>query len=116
MEYEKSSHRGTLRVSRLKDTALLICCCLLFVADIYVCCLSYANAVAPKGKYLAIVSATVETSDPEAELKPGLALLGKIDKQFLWVSNLYEPTDDGRDSKVSNINFFSVHEEVVLSF
>ena len=64
------------------------------------CCLSSTNFVAAKGKYLAIVSATVETPNPEAELKPGLGLLGEIDKKFLWVSDLYEPTDDGKDSKV----------------
>ena len=73
-----------------------------FFLDIYICCLSSTNAVAPKGKYLAIVSTKVETSNPEAELKPGLELLGKIDKQFLWVSDLLEPTDDGTESKVRN--------------
>lgn len=69
-------------------------------SDIYVCCMSSTNCVAPKDMYLAIVSTTVETASPEAELKPGLELLGKIDKTFLWVSDLYEPTDDGKDSKI----------------
>lgn len=65
--------------------------------------MSSTNCVAPKGMYLAIVSTTVETASPEAELKPGLELLGKIDKKFLWVSDLYEPTDDGKDSKVRKL-------------
>lgn len=46
--------------------------------DIYVCCVSYAHNVAAKDHYIAIVSTTVETSNPEEELKPGLSLLGPI--------------------------------------
>ena len=63
--------------------------------------MSNTNAVTVKGRYLAIVSTTVETDDPEAELGPGLQLLGKIDKKFVWVSEQFEPQDDGKDSKVS---------------
>lgn len=63
--------------------------------------MSQTNAVTAKGRYLAIVSTTVETGDPEAELGPGLQLLGKIDKKFVWVSEQFEPQDDGRESKVS---------------
>lgn len=63
--------------------------------------MSQTNAVTAKGRYLAIVSTTVETDDPEAELGPGLQLLGKIDKKFVWVSEQFEPQDDGRESKVS---------------
>lgn len=69
-------------------------------SDIYVCCMSHTNAVTVRGRYLAIVSTTVETDDPEAELGPGLQLLGKIDKKFVWVSEQFEPQDDGRDSKI----------------
>ena len=68
--------------------------------DIYVCCVSYAHNVACKGKYLAIVSTTVETENPEAELEPGLKLLGKVDEKFCQVSDLYEPKCDGRKSKI----------------
>ena len=52
----------------------------LFV-DIYVGCVSFAHNVASAGHYVAIVSTTVETSNPEAELKPGLDLLGPIDEK-----------------------------------
>ena len=62
--------------------------------------MSEANCVAARGKYLAIVSTTVETANPASELDPGLQLLGKIDKKFVWVSDLYEPKDDGKESKV----------------
>jgi Rab GDP dissociation inhibitor len=49
--------------------------------DIYISCVSFAHNVAPKGKYIAMVSTTVETPAPEKELEPGLALLGPIDEK-----------------------------------
>lgn len=64
--------------------------------DIYVCCVSDAHCVAAKGYYLAIVSTTVETSNPEAEIKPGLDLLGAIEQKFVSVSDIMEPTDNGK--------------------
>ncbi|KAL8609899.1 Rab GDP dissociation inhibitor beta [Nucella lapillus] len=66
--------------------------------DIYVCVVSDAHQVCSKGHYLAIVSTTVETDNPEAELKPGLDLLGAIEEKFVSVSDLLEPTDDGQQS------------------
>ena len=57
--------------------------CLFVFSDIYVCCVSFAHNVAAKGFYLAIVSTTVETSDPEKELEVGLGLLGGIAEK--WV-------------------------------
>ncbi|PVD24833.1 hypothetical protein C0Q70_15319 [Pomacea canaliculata] len=68
--------------------------------DIYVCVVSNTHQVCPKGFYLAIVSTTVETSSPEQELKPGLDLLGPILEKFVSVSDLYEPDDDGKESRV----------------
>lgn len=61
----------------------------------YVFCSSYAHNVAPNGKYIAFVSTTVETANPEAELAPGLALLGVIDEKFVEVMDVYEPLEDG---------------------
>ena len=49
--------------------------------DIYVGCVSFAHNVAAAGHYVAIVSTTVETDNPEAELKPGLDLLGPIEQK-----------------------------------
>uniref|UniRef100_A0AAQ5XJ83 Rab GDP dissociation inhibitor n=1 Tax=Amphiprion ocellaris TaxID=80972 RepID=A0AAQ5XJ83_AMPOC len=69
-------------------------------SDIYVCMISYAHNVAAQGKYIAIVSTTVETSEPEAEIEPALELLEPIDQKFVAISDLYEPTDDGTDSQV----------------
>ena len=36
-----------------------------------------------KGFYVAMVSTTVETKNPEAELKPGLDLLGEIREKYV---------------------------------
>jgi Rab GDP dissociation inhibitor len=68
--------------------------------DIYISCVSFAHNVAPKGKYIALVSATVETKNPEAELEPGLRLLGAIDEKFVSVEDLYEPLSDGKDDQL----------------
>jgi len=65
-------------------------------SDIYVFCCSYAHQCAAKDKWIAFVSTTVETREPERELAPGLALLGKIDEQMIEVTPVYEPTSDGK--------------------
>lgn len=64
-------------------------------SDIYVMVVSSNHSVCINGKYIAIVSATVETSNPEAEIKPALDLLGKIEEKFVYVSDNLEPTTDG---------------------
>lgn len=69
-------------------------------SDIYVCCVSATHHVASNGWFLAIVSTTVETANPEAEIKPGLDLLGPISQKFVSVSDIFEPTDDGSKSNV----------------
>ena len=43
---------------------------------------SFAHCVAPKGKYIAIVSTEVETAKPLEELAAGIHLLGKIEDRF----------------------------------
>jgi len=68
--------------------------------DIYISCVSNSNQVAPKGWYIAMVSTTVETSNPEAEILPGLQLLGPISEKFIRVSDIYEPTDLGHESQI----------------
>ncbi|KAL2104362.1 hypothetical protein ACEWY4_001230 [Coilia grayii] len=69
-------------------------------SDIYVCMISYAHNVAAQGKYIAIVSTTVETDSPESEVEPALELLMPIDQKFVAISDLYEPTDDGTESQI----------------
>ncbi|XP_012942326.1 rab GDP dissociation inhibitor alpha [Aplysia californica] len=68
--------------------------------DIYVCMVSATHNVCAKNYYLAIVATTVETDNPEAELKPGLDLLKGVEEKFVSIVDLYEPLDDGQDSKI----------------
>lgn len=68
-------------------------------SDIYVFVCSAQHCVAPRGKWVAFVSTTVETADPESELAPGLALLGTIDQQFVEVTDVAEPGDSGQASR-----------------
>lgn len=69
-------------------------------SDIYVSQVSYTHQVAAKGWFIAIVSTTVETSDPESEIKPGIDLLGRIKQKFVTVSDYFEPCDDGRENQI----------------
>jgi Rab GDP dissociation inhibitor len=62
--------------------------------DIYVAVVSHGHNVAPKDKYIAIVSTIVETSNPQAEVEPGLKLLGEIDEKFYDIVDMYAPTND----------------------
>jgi len=68
-------------------------------SDIYVGCISFSHQVCSKNKYIAIVSTTVETSDPARELEPALQLLGPVMEKFIQVSNTYEPLSDGTKDK-----------------
>jgi len=69
-------------------------------SDIYVSLISYTHQVAAKGWFIAMVSTTVETDNPEVEIKPGLDLLGPIRQKFVSVSDYYEPVDDGLQSQI----------------
>jgi Rab GDP dissociation inhibitor len=55
---------------------------------------SNAHAVCAKDLYIAIVSATVETDNPEQEIQPAIAMLGTVREMFTQVSQLFEPTND----------------------
>lgn len=70
--------------------------------DIYVACVSSAHNVVPSGMWLAIVSTMLEGngSNPETEIQAALKLLGPIEEKVSYVSDMYEPVDDGRASHV----------------
>ena len=67
--------------------------------DMYILQLSGTNKVCPDGKFIAIVGTIAETANPEAELAPGMKLLGDVLESFVSISDLYEPVEDGRESK-----------------
>lgn len=69
-------------------------------SDIYVFCISAAHMVASKSRWIAIVGTTVETDNPEAELEPGLNLLGSVLKKFVVTSDTFEPNSDGKEDQV----------------
>ena len=79
--------------------------------------------VSAKGWFIAMISTTVETDNPEAEIQPGLNLLGPITQKFIqvtlaiwpWlndeqrkvqvgvslkVTDSFEPTEDGTSSQL----------------
>lgn len=55
---------------------------------------SSSHQVCASGLYIAIVSATVETQNPENEIQPAIDLLGGVREMFLQVSDLHEPVND----------------------
>lgn len=65
-------------------------------SDIYISMVSSAHAVCSKGLYIAMVSATVETSTPELEIRPALDLLGPSLETFSDITTLYEPVGNGK--------------------
>jgi len=69
-------------------------------SDIYVTMVSYTHQVASKGWFIGIVSTTVETDNPEAEIQPGLQLLGPIKQKFIQISDVFNPVDDGTASQL----------------
>lgn len=68
--------------------------------DIYIAVLSAAQNVCAPNHYIAIVSTIVETANPEQEVAPALQLLGPIEEKFVSISDIYEPVDDGKTSRV----------------
>lgn len=69
-------------------------------SDIYVSLISHTHQVAAKGWFIAMVSTTVESDDPEREIEPGLNLLHPIAEKFLSISDYVEPVDKGLESQI----------------
>lgn len=69
-------------------------------SDIFINMVSSAHAVCAQGLYVAMISTTVETSDPEEEIQPAMALLGDVLEQFTEISDLYDPCHDGRENNL----------------
>lgn len=67
--------------------------------DIYVTITGNSHQTTGKGKWVAIVSTTVETKDPKAEVAPGIALLDSHITCFHNISDTFVPADDGTKTK-----------------
>lgn len=76
----KEFHLFSVYLCIVTQFAFVVLC-----TDIYVCMISYAHNVAAQGKYIAIVSTTVETAEPEAEIEPALELLEPIDQKYIYI-------------------------------
>lgn len=61
---------------------------------------SYSHLICAKGLYVAIISATVETDEPEKEIGPAVSLLGEILEMFVSVSTLFAPVAEGTDTNL----------------
>ncbi|XP_014908856.1 rab GDP dissociation inhibitor beta isoform X3 [Poecilia latipinna] len=69
-------------------------------SDVYICVVSYSHSLASDGMYIATVSTTVETNNPEKEVEPALELLEPIMQKFVSVTNVLVPNEDGRKSQI----------------
>ena len=88
---------------------------------------SSSHQVCAAGLYIAIVSATVETKDPEAEIKPAIDLLGGVLEMFVQVSDLHEPINDAAKENLhitrsydatshfetASVNVLEIYERIV---
>ncbi|XP_041639516.1 rab GDP dissociation inhibitor alpha [Cheilinus undulatus] len=69
-------------------------------SDVYISVVSYTHSVASDGLYIATVSTTAETNNPEKEIQPALELLEPIIQKFVTVSDLLAPNEDGKTSQI----------------
>jgi len=67
--------------------------------DLYISFLSSMHGVAPKGRYLAMIG-VVESENPKADMQAGRALLGGVLKDFFFVRDVLDATNDGRASQL----------------
>jgi len=67
-------------------------------SDIYVMMVSGVHNVCKMNYYVAIISASVETADPEKELLPALDLLGPVKEKFITISDHIVPNSTFADN------------------
>jgi len=68
--------------------------------DIYLSCVSSTHQVSPPGKYLVMISTTVETDNPQQEIQPAIDLLGNILQSFTAVQPLYIPRNNSQEDGI----------------
>ena len=62
--------------------------------DMYIFVVSYHHKVVADGKYLAVISTTMESNDARTEIQPALDLLGKIDQLFISTDKFYDSVNN----------------------
>jgi Rab GDP dissociation inhibitor len=58
---------------------------------------SSVHCISKKDYYVAIVSTTVETNNPEQEVEVALNMVGKIKEKFITISERYVPAAKSSD-------------------
>ena len=66
---------------------------------------SYVHCVSKKDTYIAIVSTTAETNEPEKEIEVVFELIGGIREKFIKVSDRYEPIKNCGDGVFISTSF-----------
>jgi Rab GDP dissociation inhibitor len=66
-------------------------------SDIYIMMVSSVHCISKKDYYVAIISTTVETNNPNQEIEVALDLIGKIKEKFVTISERYVPTTKSTD-------------------
>jgi len=67
--------------------------------DLYVTIVGASHQVTAKGRFVAIVSTTVETANPAKEVEAGLGLLGEMVTRFDNIVDTYAPLEDGTKTR-----------------
>jgi len=88
--------------------------------DIYISCVSFAHNVAPPGKYIVMISTTVETNNPRNEIGAAMALLGNVQHSFYSVQPVYVPRNNSNQDGIyisnsydSTTHFESIADDVI---
>mmetsp|Transcript_58289 Transcript_58289/g.155785 ORF Transcript_58289/g.155785 Transcript_58289/m.155785 type:complete len:455 (+) Transcript_58289:24-1388(+) len=88
--------------------------------DVYLAMVSWGHCIACKDKYVATISTVAETDNPVAELQPALEVLGPIEHQYMTLSDIFVPLDDGTHDNVyvtssydSTCHFESISDDVL---
>lgn len=82
--------------------------------DMYILQLCDEDKVCPEGKYVVIIGTVVENpTNPQADIMPGLRIIGPTLQTFVSVSDLCDPIDNGMQSRcfVSNSYDAATHFE-----
>jgi len=59
---------------------------------------SNTHLICAQGFYVAIISATVETNEPEKEIQPAIDILGDIMDMFVSISDLYDINEGNQNN------------------
>jgi Rab GDP dissociation inhibitor len=88
-------------------------------SDIFILMMSDLHQVCKKGFFVAIISANIETNNPEEELRPAFDLIGSVREKFVTTSDIFVPHSDFSDnvfitkSMDSQSHFESATEDVI---